>query len=373
MLVIREDYSERQIASNQRRLSAPKLHLGHPTPHSNYYRNPLHSSQLFKPIKIQGILEIKTGRTLGTGSFGRVKVATHLESGQVLALKILQKEAIKVTRQEKNIMNERFLTGKLRHPFILHLYGTFQDVNCLYMLLEIVMGGELFRLLHGDGTSENRLSVVDTAFYTANVVSVYEYIHADDIVYRDLKPENNLISTDGYLKIVGWGFAKKVVDKTYTTCGTPEYLAPELVQGTGHGKGVDWWALGILIFEMLVGRTPYVGNNPDDTMAICRNIMNDEIEFPGDFNPDARDLVEGLCTREELTRLGCMCGGSEEVKEHAFLGSINWKELKAKLTEAPWKPVVKDKMDVSNFDDIYDDEPEYIEVYSGDQSVFADF
>ena len=106
MLVIREDYSEHQIASNQRRLSAPKLHLGHPTPHSNYYRNPLHSSQLFKPIKIQGILEIKTGRTLGTGSFGRVKVATHLESGQVLALKILQKEAIKVTRQEKNIMNE---------------------------------------------------------------------------------------------------------------------------------------------------------------------------------------------------------------------------------------------------------------------------
>ena len=329
--------------------------------------------ELFQPINIQGINEITTGRTLGTGSFGRVKVATHPESGQILALKILQKEAIRQTRQEKNIMNERFLTGKLRHPFILHLYGTFQDTNCLYMLLEIVMGGELFRLLHGDGTSENRLSIEDTAFYTANVVSVYEYIHADDIVYRDLKPENILISTDGYLKIVDWGFAKKVVDKTYTTCGTPEYLAPELVQGTGHGKGVDWWALGILIFEMLVGRTPYVGDNPDDTMAICRNIMNDEIEFPDDFNPEAMDLVEGLCTREELTRLGCMCGGSEQVKVHPFLESINWKKLKAKLIEAPWKPTVKDKMDVSNFDDIYDDEPEYIEVYSGDQEVFAEF
>eukprot|EP00520_Triparma_pacifica_P005934 CAMPEP_0118657960 /NCGR_PEP_ID=MMETSP0785-20121206/14303_1 /TAXON_ID=91992 /ORGANISM="Bolidomonas pacifica, Strain CCMP 1866" /LENGTH=850 /DNA_ID=CAMNT_0006550925 /DNA_START=127 /DNA_END=2675 /DNA_ORIENTATION=+ len=327
--------------------------------------------ELFKPININNLMELKTGRTLGTGSFGRVKIATHTESGKVLALKILQKEAIKVTRQEKNIMNERQLTAQLKHPFILHLYGTFQDSNCLYMLLEIVMGGELFRLLHGDGTSENMLSVEDTAFYTANVVSVYEYIHADDIVYRDLKPENILISTDGYLKIVDWGFAKKVVAKTYTTCGTPEYLAPELVQGTGHGKGVDYWALGILIFEMLVGRTPYVGDNPDDTMAICRNIMNDEIDFPGGFDEAARDLVEGLCTREVLTRLGCMCGGSEEVKEHPFLESINWKALKAKKIDAPWKPLVKDSMDVSNFDDIYDDEPEYIEAYTGQQDVFA--
>jgi len=329
--------------------------------------------ELFTPINIKGLKEITTGRTLGTGSFGRVKIATHTETGQVFALKMLQKEAIKVTRQEKNIMSERQLTAQLLHPFILHLYGTFQDTNCLYMLLEIVMGGELFRLLHGDGSAENRLSIKDTSFYAANVVSVYDYIHADSIVYRDLKPENILIAADGYLKVVDWGFAKTVVDKTYTTCGTPEYLAPELVQGTGHGKGVDYWALGILIFEMLVGRTPYVGNNPDDTMAICRNIMNDEISYPSGFDADAKDLVESLCTREVLARLGCMHEGCDAVKHHTFFDGINWRELKAKELPAPWKPTIKDATDVSNFDDIYDDEPEYIEDYTGKQDVFVGF
>ncbi|GMH97013.1 hypothetical protein TrST_g3469 [Triparma strigata] len=329
--------------------------------------------ELFQPINIKSITELKPGRTLGTGSFGRVRIATHTASGQILALKALQKEAIRLTRQEKNIMSERELTASLKHPFILHLYGTFQDSDCLYMLLEIVMGGELFRLLHGDGSVENKLNSADTAFYAACVLSVYDYIHTDKIVYRDLKPENILIATDGYLKIVDWGFAKKVVDKTYTTCGTPEYLSPELVQGTGHGKGVDYWALGVLIYEMLVGKTPYVGYDPDDTMGICRNIMNDNIEYPRGFPEDAQDLVEGLCTREVLARLGCMRGGCEDVKEHQFFENINWRELKQKKPTAPWTPPIKDSMDVSNFDDIYDDEPERIETYGGRQSIFKDF
>ncbi|GMH95150.1 hypothetical protein TL16_g13088 [Triparma laevis f. inornata] len=314
---------------------------------------------LFKPINIKSIGELSCGRTLGTGSFGRVRIATHTASGQILALKALQKEAIRLTRQEKNIMSERELTASLKHPFILHLYGTYQDNDCLYMLLEIVMGGELFRLLHGDGSVENKLSSADTAFYAACVLSVYDYIHMMNIVYRDLKPENILIENTGYLKIVDWGFAKKVVDKTYTTCGTPEYLSPELVQGTGHGKGVDYWALGILIYEMLVGKTP--------------NIMNENIDYPRGFPEDAQDLVEGLCTREVLARLGCMRGGCEDVKEHTFFENINWRELKAKKPPAPWKPPIKDNMDVSNFDDIYDDEPEDIQAYGGRQSIFKAF
>jgi len=175
------------------------------------------------------------------------------------------------------------------------------------------------------------------------------------------------------LKIVDWGFAKKVVDKTYTTCGTPEYLSPELVQGTGHGKGVDYWALGILIYDMLVGKTPYVGYDPDDTMGICRNIMNENIVYPAGFPEDAQDLVEGLCTREVLARLGGMRGGCEDVKEHPFFENINWRELKAKKILAPGKPPIKDNMDVSNFDDIYDDEPEDIQPYGGRQSIFKAF
>ena len=328
---------------------------------------------LFSPINVEGVHELTIGRTLGTGSFGRVKLAKHNESGRILALKILQKEAVRITHQERNVVNERKITSEISHPFILHLYGTFQDSNCLYMMLEFVVGGELFRLLHGDGTCHNTLSSQDTAFYAANVVSVYEYIHALDIVYRDLKPENVLISADGYLKIVDWGFAKKVIDKTYTTCGTPEYLAPELVQGTGHGKGVDYWSLGILIFEMLVGVTPYVGIDPDDTMEICRNIMNDSISFPVNFPPDAKGLIEGLCNKEVLTRFGCMCGGCDDIMNHPFFDGINWRELKNKKNEVPWKPLVKHCMDTSHFDDIYDDHPERIEEYSGNESIFSGF
>ena len=124
-------------------------------------------------LNIANMSEVEQGRTLGTGSFGRVRVSKHIESGTVFALKALQKEAIRLTRQEKNIMNEKELTANLQHPFILHLYGTFQDTDCLYMMLEIVMGGELFRLLHGDGSVENKLSMGDTAFYAGNVASVY--------------------------------------------------------------------------------------------------------------------------------------------------------------------------------------------------------
>lgn len=324
-------------------------------------------------LTVNALVELTTGRTLGTGSFGRVKFARHNATDTVVALKILQKEAIRQTRQQRNIMNEKELTASLIHPFILNLYGTFQDRDCLYMMLEIVMGGELFRLLHGDGSLQNLLSPNDTAFYAACVASVYDYIHPTGIIYRDLKPENILIANDGYLKIVDWGFAKKVVDKTFTTCGTPEYLAPELVQGTGHGKGVDYWALGILIFEMLTGSTPFVGNDPDDTMAICRNIMNENIIYPEDFDENAADLIDGLCSREILTRLGCRKLGCKGVLNHPFFDGICWKSLSKKSIDAPWKPDLKDGTDCTYFDDIYDEEEEYIEEYTDDQEVFVGF
>jgi len=183
----------------------------------------------------------------------------------------------------------------------------------------------------------------------------------------------SLGAVDGYLKIVDWGFAKKVVDKTFTTCGTPEYLAPELVQGTGHGKGVDYWALGILMFEMLTGATPFVGSDPDDTMAICRNIMNENIIYPEDFDEQAADLIDGLCSREILTRLGCRKLGCKGVLNHEFFKEINWKELNKKTIQAPWIPELSGDGDCTYFDDIYDDEEECIEEYTDDQKVFEGF
>ena len=175
-----------------------------------------------------GLHDLAVSRTLGCGSFGRVKVATHNESGTILALKILQKDTVVEMRQVKNIARERSIIAALAgHPNILQLYGTFQDADCLYMMLELVPGGELYRLMHGDGTEENRLSFSAARFYAAQVLTVYEHIHNRDIIYRDLKPENLLVTAEGYLKVIDWGFAKDLSgssdnNTTFTLCGTPE-------------------------------------------------------------------------------------------------------------------------------------------------------
>mmetsp|Transcript_15644 Transcript_15644/g.27281 ORF Transcript_15644/g.27281 Transcript_15644/m.27281 type:complete len:806 (-) Transcript_15644:1313-3730(-) len=307
--------------------------------------------------------DLKLLKTLGTGTFGRVKFVECEKLKRTYALKILQKSQVVAYRQQQNVMNEKEILLACDHPFILRLYRTFKDKNSLYLLLELVLGGELFTLLHIRGGS---LPDPDTRFYTACVVDGLEYLHQRKIVYRDLKPENLMIDAEGYIKIVDFGFAKKVEDKTYTLCGTPEYLAPELVLGKGHNKAVDCWAIGILIFEMFTSSSPFADHSGGDHMVICKNIVRGKVDYPKRIPDKARDLVCKLLTRDAHLRLGSQKNGTTDIKEHPWLKTIDYNELRRKRIKAPWIPPIKDSFDTSNFDEYPEDDT--IEPYTSNGS-----
>lgn len=199
------------------------------------------------------------------------------------------------------------------HPFIVKLYGAFQNQSCLFIVLEYVNGGEFFSYLRREG----KLEVEAAQFYAASVVLIFEHLHDYSIVYRDLKPENLLLDSNGFIKITDFGFAKRIKNKTYSLCGTPEYIAPEMVLNRGHGKGVDWWALGIFIYEMLAGEPPFQDSNPKE---VYKMIIDGKILFPDDFDRRSKSIVKkAVCCNEE-TRLGFH--GSLEVRKHPWFADI---------------------------------------------------
>lgn len=309
-------------------------------------------------------------RTLGAGTFGRVKLVRHRPTNGAYALKVLQKAQIVAYGQQKNVMNERNVMCMVNHPFVLKLCATYKDRNCLFMLLELVQGGELFSLLANQETGY--LPADEARFYAACVVAGLEALHNKSILYRDLKPENMLIDAQGYIKIVDMGFAKVVADRTYTLCGTPEYLAPELVYGKGHNKGVDYWAVGVLIYEMLCGSSPFADES-NDQMKICKKIVKGRYTYPGWMRDrDAKDVVNKLLTQKVTSRLGCKRGGVADVKGHRWFRGVDWDALEAKRIAAPWVPPLKDPFDASHFDP-YDEDDE-VEPYVDDGSAWeADF
>lgn len=184
------------------------------------------------------------------------------------------------------------------------------------------------------------------------MATVFEYLHSRSIVYRDLKPENLVLDAHGYLKVVDFGFAKKVSGRTYTLCGTPEYLAPETVQGKGHNKGVDYWALGILIFEMLCGYSPFADQQNNDQLTIYKNILRGNLQFPSTLrDAKAKDLIKRLLHPNSSQRYGCLKAGTNDIKRHSWFADLDWKALMAQKVEPPIKPRVRGKMDTSNFED----------------------
>ena len=264
--------------------------------------------------------DLKVLTVLGTGTFGRVKLVQYEED--TFALKIMQKAQVVEYRQQTNVMHEKNVMVQARHPFILKLVSTFKDQTRLYMLMELCLGGELFSLLHyhGGSGSLDGLDVKQTRFYSSCVLDGLAYLHSRKICYRDLKPENLLIDDVGYIKIVDFGFAKVIEGKSYTLCGTPEYLAPEIVLAKGHNKGVDYWALGVLIYEMRHSYSPFaIDIDVNDHVAICKNIVKNQVKYPpGCSNTDCAKLIAGLLTTLPHMRLGCMSGGANDIKNHDF-------------------------------------------------------
>lgn len=192
-------------------------------------------------------------------------------------------------------------------------------------------------------------------FYAAHIVTIFEYLHVKNIIYRDLKPENILISTNGYIKMTDFGFAKIIEGKTYTLCGTPEYLAPEIILNKGHGKPVDWWTLGILIYEMLVGIDPF---NDDDPMMVYQKIIKGKIKFPKNIEKDAKSIIKHLLDADVTKRYGCLKDGVKDILEHRWFKGFDWKSLLFCSQEAPYIPKIKNNMDTSNFSQYPDSDTE---------------
>ena len=341
-------------------------------------------AQKVGPITNFKYVDLKIMRTVGTGTFGRVKLVQHALSGQVAALKCMNKSDILASHQEKNIMNEKKLLYECSgNAFILKLLQTFCNNNQIFMLMEFVQGGELWSYIYEKLDVMPRCScggfhLEAAKFYAANVTLAFQHFEYRGIAYRDLKPENLLMNSDGYLKVIDFGFAKKFpylkndqsLDKTYTLCGTPEYLAPEIVMSKGYDRSVDHWALGCLIYELTASRTPFAA---DYTTKIFQNIVASDkcLSFPHDMDIQQVDVVKKLLTSNPAFRLGNLSGGINDIMRHPFFSTINWTALEHLQIRAPYKPPIGDSLDTSNFDDY--EETDEIPQYGGDQSHFNSF
>lgn len=281
--------------------------------------------------------------TLGTGTFGRVILSQHKITKTFYALKVMKMSEILRLRQLEHVRNEKEILLQVSHPFIIQLYAVQKDKSHVFMLLEYSCGGELFTYLRTAGRFPTRTAL----FFAAEIVSALDYLHALNIVYRDLKPENLLLDVVGHIKITDFGFAKKIADRTWTLCGTPEYLAPEIIQSKGHGKGVDWWALGILIYEMLVGYPPFYDENP---LGIYEKILVGHAEFPRFVDPTSKSLIRSLLTVDRTRRLGTMKDGSADVKKHRWFREINWDDVTARKLKPPIVPKISHPGDATNFE-----------------------
>jgi len=296
--------------------------------------------------------------TLGKGSFGHVQLVRESKNpSKTYALKTVSKAAVVKSGQQQHIISEKNVMAALNHPFLIKLHATFKDNNNLYFLLEPSLGGELFNVLRAyTYFTENTAQ-----FFAAGVVAAFEYMHSKDIIYRDLKPENLLLDPTGYLKITDFGFAKVVKDnRTYTLCGTPDYLAPEVVSGQGHGKGVDWWTLGILIYEMLASEPPFYD---DEQMKIYSKIMHGQLSFPMHFSKNSVDLVKRLLNPKPTRRLGVV--RTRKIRDHPWFKDFNWQSFLKMEMKPPIVKPVKNPYDISNFEE-YPEEEKNVEKYVPD-------
>ncbi|XP_028158317.1 cGMP-dependent protein kinase, isozyme 2 forms cD4/T1/T3A/T3B-like isoform X4 [Ostrinia furnacalis] len=286
--------------------------------------------------------------TLGIGGFGRVElVQIQNDSSRSFALKQMKKAQIVETRQQQHIMSEKEIMSEMNCEFIVKLFKTFKDRKYLYMLMETCLGGELWTILRDRGQFDD----ATTRFYTACVVEAFHYLHSRNIIYRDLKPENLLLDSKGYVKLVDFGFSKKLQAsrKTWTFCGTPEYVAPEVIMNRGHDISADYWSLGVLMFELLTGSPPFTGADP---MKIYNKILKgiDAVEFPRCITRNAANLIKKLCRDNPAERLGYQRGGITEIQKHKWFDGFNWEGLAQRTLDPPITPVVKSAIDTHNFD-----------------------
>ncbi|CAK8991289.1 unnamed protein product [Durusdinium trenchii] len=314
--------------------------------------------------------ELKRIGLLGCGGFGAVELWEHSKTGQTFALKAISKGYIVKTGMQESIMNEKAILAMTNSLFITKLYETYNGTQTLYFLLEPCLGGELYstyvrKSLYG--------SEKHCRFYSACVINAFEHMHQRRIIYRDLKPENLLLTEEGHLKVTDMGLAKFVIGKTYTTCGTPDYFAPEVIASTGHTNAVDWWTLGILIFELMAGHPPFESAYPMQIYAKVTKGIG-KVPFPSVIKGTCRSLIESLLKNDPVERLPMKPGGVKNLIGHKWFETFDWEALSAQAQLPPYKPVVKSKKDLQNFVARKEDAPrtiEYVDPGTGWDKDFA--
>ncbi|KAK1171532.1 serine/threonine-protein kinase Sgk1-like isoform X1 [Acipenser oxyrinchus oxyrinchus] len=292
-------------------------------------------------------------KVIGKGSFGKVLLARHKNDEKFYAVKVLQKKAILKKKEEKHIMSERnVLLKNVKHPFLVGLHYSFQTADKLYFVLDYINGGELFYHLQ----RERCFLEPRARFYTAEIASALGYLHSLNIVYRDLKPENILLDSQGHIVLTDFGLCKENIEPNGTTstfCGTPEYLAPEVLHKQPYDRTVDWWCLGAVLYEMLYGLPPFYSRN---TAEMYDNILNKPLQLKPNISNSARHLLEGLLQKDRTKRLGAK-DDFTELKNHVFFSPISWGDLNAKKLTPPFNPNVTGPNDLRHFDPEFTDEP----------------
>uniref|UniRef100_A0A3P9IZ09 protein kinase C n=1 Tax=Oryzias latipes TaxID=8090 RepID=A0A3P9IZ09_ORYLA len=315
---------------------------------------------------------------LGRGHFGKVLLAEYKSTGEMFAIKALKKGDIVARDEVDSLMCEKRIfeaVNSVRHPFLVNLFACFQTPEHVCFVMEYAAGGDLMMHIHADVFSEPR-----AVFYAACVVLGLQFLHDHKIVYRDLKLDNLLLDTEGYVKIADFGLCKEGMgyrDRTSTFCGTPEFLAPEVLTETSYTRAVDWWGLGVLIFEMLVGESPFPG---DDEEEVFDSIVNDEVRYPRFLSTEAISIMRRLLRRSPERRLGAGEKDAEEVKKHPFFRNMDWGGLLAKKVKPAFVPTIQDANDVSNFDEEFTSEAPILTppreprmLNSEEQGLFSDF
>ena len=309
----------------------------------NLMNNSFQHKDFSKKISLK---DFKILKKLGKGAFGKVLLVHNEELNKYFAMKILKKKFIEKNKQQFHVKTERKILEIIEHPFVAKLYYAFQNSEKLYLLTEYMPGGEMFYHLHKDiYFSEER-----TKFYISEIFLALIYLHKNNIIYRDLKPENILLDEQGHIKLTDFGLSKIVnninKDKTYTICGTPEYVAPEVLLNKGYNKSADWWSLGIVLYEMLCGETPF----KEARERLDINIYYKPIYQNKLISDIAFDLIQKLCEINVNLRLGSSENEFEEISKHKFFNGIDWKKLENKEIKPSFIPIITNMEDVRNFD-----------------------
>jgi len=299
------------------------------------------------PVKVCSleVLKANTVGMLGAGAFGTVTLVVDPENDKSYALKGVKKCQIVKMRQQKHVIVEMKVMRKLatyKNPFLANLVRTYKDDLRVYYLLEACLGGELFTILR----RKKYFSEKAARFYVGCVIEAFDCMHSHDIIYRDLKPENLVLDDRGYAKVTDFGFAKVVRDKTFTVCGTPDYLAPEIVSGQGHNKAVDWWTVGILTYEMLASYPPFYSESP---MLTYRKILKGRPKWGNTFSDKAKRFIAAFLKLRPVKRLGMQPGGVDLMRNKSFFKDFDWAGLQARTMIPPIQNKVRSLKDISNF------------------------